>query len=255
MNPFALSALCIFLFMCVMFLIAQIIKNNSIVDVGWGLGFITVAFVTFYTCGSGLLNQKLVTFFTFVWGIRLAVYILIRNWGKSEDFRYAKWRKDWGDAVVVRAFFQVFMLQGIIMFINTLPVVIVNSTSNFQPDLQWLYPVGSAIGLIGFFFEAVGDWQMFAYKSNPHHIGVMNKGLWKYTRHPNYFGEAVQWWAMFILAIPSGRWYISVWAPITITFLLLRVSGVTLLEKKYEGNDEYANYKRKTSAFIPWFPQ
>ena len=252
MNPFEFSALSIFCFMCCMFVIAQLIKNNSIVDMGWGLGFILVAFVTFYAFGDARFNQKLVTFFTFVWGARLAVYILIRNWGKPEDFRYAQWRRDWGKTVVVRAFFQVFMLQGVIMFINTLPIVVVNSTAAINSNLIWLYLLGSIVGLVGFFFEAVGDWQMFEYKSNPHHTGIMNKGLWKYTRHPNYFGEAVQWWAMFMLAIPSGKWYISIWAPVTITFLLLRVSGVTLLEKKYDGNDEYAAYKRNTSAFLPW---
>jgi steroid 5-alpha reductase family enzyme len=255
MSPFAISALTIFAFMCCMFVIAQLIKNNSIVDVGWGLGFIAVAFATFALCGNNMLNQKLVTFFTFVWGTRLAVYILIRNWGKPEDFRYAKWRKDWGKHVVIRAFFQVFMLQGVIMFINTLPIVVVNSTPAINDDLYYLYPIGCVLGSIGFFFEAVGDWQMYEFKSNPHRTGIMNKGLWKYTRHPNYFGEALQWWAMFILAVPSGRWYISLLAPVTITFLLLRVSGVTLLEKKYEGNDDYARYKQHTNAFIPWLPK
>jgi steroid 5-alpha reductase family enzyme len=255
MDPLLLSALCIFCFMCLMFFIALVKKDNSIVDVGWGIGFILVAYITFFFCGQGRLHQKLVTFIVQIWGLRLALYILIRNWGKPEDFRYAQWRKEWGQHVVVRSFFQVFMLQGLIMFINTLPIVIINSTPVIHKSLEWLYPVGSGIGFIGFFFEAVGDWQMYMFKNNPHKHGVMNTGLWRYSRHPNYFGEAVQWWAMFLLAIPSGRWYISILAPVTITFLLLRVSGVTLLEKKYDGNDDYSQYKRSTSSFIPWFPK
>ncbi len=253
MNPFVLSALCIFSFMCLMFIIAQIKKDNSIVDVGWGIGFMMVAFVTFYYYHDHTRHQKLVTFLTTVWGTRLAMYILIRNWGKPEDFRYAKWRQEWGNAVIIRSFFQVFMLQGVVMFINALPIIIVNSTPHIDPSLKWLYPVGSVIGFIGFCFESLGDWQMYMFKTDPHKHGIMNHGLWKYTRHPNYFGEALQWWGFFMLAIPSGMWYLSILAPVTITFLLLRVSGVTMLEKKYEGNDEYSEYKRNTSAFIPWF--
>src|SRR5271156_6051314 len=130
MNPFALSALCIFCFMCCMFVIALVKKDNSIVDVGWGLGFIVVALVTFFYFGYERRPQRLVTFITIIWGLRLASYILIRNMGKPEDFRYAQWRKEWGKNVVWRSFLQVFMLQGVIMFINTLPIVIVNSTAH-----------------------------------------------------------------------------------------------------------------------------
>ncbi|MDB5281748.1 MAG: conserved rane protein of unknown function [Bacteroidota bacterium] len=255
MDPFLLSALCILGFMCIMFAIALIKKDNSIVDGGWGLGIIMVAYVTFIFFGHDRLHQKLVTFITTVWGLRLSAYIIIRNLGKPEDFRYANWRKAWGNHVVLRSFFQVFMLQGALMFVNSLPVIVVNSTPFIHKSLVWIYPIGAVLGAIGFFFEAIGDWQMYNFKSNSHVHGVMNHGLWKYSRHPNYFGEALQWWAMFMLAIPSGRWYITIWAPLTITFLLLRVSGVTLLEKRYEGNDDYSKYKRNTSAFIPWFPK
>jgi steroid 5-alpha reductase family enzyme len=257
MNPFAFSALLILCFMCFMFIVAVAIKDNGIVDVGWGLGFILVAFATFYVYGSARLHQKLVTFIVMIWGMRLSLYIFIRNWGRPEDFRYANWRKEWGNKVIIRSFFQIFILQGVIMFINTLPIVVVNSNQVIDKSLIYLYPIGSVLGLTGFLFEAIGDWQMYSFKSNPHRHqhAIMNKGLWRYSRHPNYFGEAVQWWCMFILAIPSGRWYISIWAPLTITFLLLRVSGVTLLEKKYEGNDDYSAYKRTTNAFIPWIPK
>jgi steroid 5-alpha reductase family enzyme len=241
--------------MCLMFVLAQIKRDNSIVDIGWGLGFIAVAFGTFIYYNDQRLHQKLITYLVFVWGMRLSLYIAVRNWGKPEDFRYVNFRKKWGNHQLIGAFFQVFMLQGIIMFINTLPVVVVNSTPHIIKGWAWIYPWAAGIGLIGFVFEAVGDWQMYMFKNNPHHHGrIMNYGLWRYTRHPNYFGEAVQWWAMFLLSIPSGQWYISIWAPITITFLLLRVSGVTMLEKKYDGDDEYALYKKTTSAFIPWFP-
>ncbi|HWB62682.1 MAG TPA: DUF1295 domain-containing protein, partial [Chitinophagales bacterium] len=223
--------------------------------VGWGVGFIIVAYVTYACFGHFRPRQKLITFLVTIWGLRLALYILIRNWGKPEDFRYAQWRKEWGKNVVWRSFLQVFMLQGVIMFINTLPIVIVNASQHGNRALADVYAAGSLVWGIGFIFEAVGDWQMYMFKTNRHKHGIMKTGLWKYTRHPNYFGEALMWWGIFLIAIPSGQWYISILAPVTITFLLLRVSGVTLLEKKYEGNDDYSNYKRSTNAFIPWLPK
>ena len=256
MNPYLLSAVCIFAFMCTMFVIAQLIKNNSIVDIGWGVGFIIVTVVTFFAFGDDRFHQKLVSYLVIVWALRLSIYIGIRNIGQPEDFRYANWRKEWGSNFLLRSFLQVFMLQGAIMFINVLPVIVVNSDLSVFKSYKVLYPVGVAVWAVGFFFEALGDYQMYMFKSSHHPKGkVMDTGLWKFTRHPNYFGEAVMWWGIFLLAIPSGLWYLSVLAPITITFLLLKVSGVTLLEKKYDGNDAYTEYKRNTNSFIPWFPK
>jgi steroid 5-alpha reductase family enzyme len=256
-NPFLLSALCIFTFMCVMFVIAQLIKDNSIVDVGWGIGFILVAVVTLTVYGDGIFKQRLVSYLVIMWGLRLSLYLMIRNAGRPEDFRYAAWRKEWGDRVMQRSFFRIFMLQGLVMFINTLPVVIVNSGPSVSKKYVLLSCAGTALWVVGFFLEGMADKQLFDFKSDPHpHKNkVMKKGLWKYSRHPNYFGEALMWWGIFLLAIPSGYWYISILAPLTITFLLLKVSGVTMLEKKYEGNDEYSLYKKTTSAFLPWFPK
>lgn len=255
-NPYLLSAVCIFAFMCTMFVIAQLIKNNSIVDIGWGVGFIIVTVVTFFAFGDDRFHQKLVSYLVIVWALRLSIYIGIRNIGQPEDFRYANWRKEWGSNFLLRSFLQVFMLQGAIMFINVLPVIVVNSDLSVFQSYKVLYPSGVAVWAIGFFFEALGDYQMYMFKSSHHPKGkVMDSGLWKFTRHPNYFGEAVMWWGIFLLAIPSGMWYLSVLAPITITFLLLKVSGVTLLEKKYDGNDAYSKYKRNTNSFIPWFPK
>ena len=254
MSSFVAAGICIFSFMCAMFIVAQIIKNNSIADVGWGVGFIVVTFYTFTVFGENLFQQRLISFLVTIWGLRLAFYIGIRNLGEPEDFRYAKWRSDWGNSFLIRSFLQIFMLQGAIMFINTLPIIIINSTSEISTAHTYLYPLGALVWFIGFIFEAVGDMQMYLFKTEHHPKGTINnKGLWKFTRHPNYFGEAVMWWGVFIIAIPSGLWYISLAAPVTITFLLLRVSGVTLLEKKYEGNDAYSLYKKNTSSFIPWF--
>jgi steroid 5-alpha reductase family enzyme len=255
MEPFLLSAFCIFCFMCLLFMIAQVKQDNGIVDGGWGIGFVLVAALTLSQYGHYYPKQKLTMFLVALWGLRLASYIIIRNWDKPEDFRYAKWRQEWGDKFIVRSFLQVFMLQGVIMFITCLPVIVINSTGHTR-SLASLYPVGAGVWLLGFCFESIADHQMFFFKENPNNSGkVMNKGLWKYSRHPNYFGEALQWWGIFIISIPSGMWYVSALSPLTITFLLLKVSGVTMLEKKYEGNDKYEEYKSKTNAFIPWLPK
>lgn len=256
MNIYLLAALCIVVFMLLLFVVSLVKKDMSVADIGWGFGFVLVAIVSFFVCGNDRFHQKIVTYLVFIWGLRLSFYIGMRNWGKPEDFRYANWRKEWGDTVIWRSFLQVFMLQGLIMFINLLPVLVVNSGGDIMNSYKALYPIGCVVWGIGFLFEAVGDWQMYMFREGHHQKkAIMNHGLWRYTRHPNYFGEAVMWWGIFLLSIPSGYWYISVWGPVTITFLLLRVSGVTLLEKKYEGNDAYALYKQQTSAFIPWFPK
>lgn len=257
LHPLGLSGLCIFGFMCTMFVVALILKKNSIVDSAWGVGFIIVCTVTLLqNKGENYpAKQTLMMFIVALWGLRLASYIAIRSWGKPEDFRYAQWRKQWGKNVVWRSFLQVFMLQGIIMFIISLPIIVVNST----PHTTWggsLYPIGAVIWLIGFICESVADHQMFFFKEKKSNHGrVMHHGLWKYSRHPNYFGETLVWWGIYIVSIPSGYWYITIISPVVITFLLLKVSGVTLLEKKYDGNDEYALYKQKTNAFIPWLPK
>ncbi len=256
MNPFLISAITIFAYMVLVFILAQILRNNSIVDIAWGGGFIFAAHATYFNADEHTFAAKLVTTLVIFWGVRLGAYLLLRNWGKPEDWRYANWRKEWGKYATIRAFFQVFMLQGVMMFIISLPVTVANSYHVINERFSGLHLLGCILFAIGFYFEAVGDAQMFLFKSDKRHAGkVMNRGLWRFTRHPNYFGEVLMWWGIFFIAAPSSLWYISIWAPLTITFLLLKVSGVTMLEKKYEGHDAYSVYKQHTNAFFPWFPK
>ncbi len=249
-----LSATIIFGFMNVMFVIAQLKKDNSIVDIGWGLGFLAVV--------TGLListESEGVVQFTFfgmiaLWSLRLAGYIYKRNKGAGEDFRYAAWRKEWGKHVVWRAYLQVFMLQGSIMWIVLSPSYAVFTMP--EDTFSATHYVGLVLWCIGFYFEAVGDAQMMHFKSDPKNKGkVMNTGLWRYTRHPNYFGEALLWWGFGVYSFNLELWWLSIIGPALITFLLLKVSGVTMLERKYEGNPKYAYYQRTTNAFLPWFPK
>jgi steroid 5-alpha reductase family enzyme len=254
MNPFLLSALLIFSYMCLLFLLSRLLKSYTILDIGWGLGFILVAFATFFFLSNLRLHQKLLTFLTLIWGLRLSLSLLIRDWGKAEDIRFIEMRKKWGNNEMLYSFFELFMLRGLLMFICTLPVVVVNSTAYVNKDWAWMYPLGSFFGLVGFFFESVGDWQLYMFQTNPHKHGIMQTGLWKYSQHPNYFGQAVQAWCMFFLAAPSGSSYITILAPLIITFLLVKISTSKLPAEKYQANQVYEAYKKRTNAFLPWYP-
>lgn len=249
-----LSALLVFIFMTVLFLIAQVIKNNSIVDIGWGIGFIVIAVAGMIASEIYAPRQLLLSAMILCWGLRLAVYIFIRNKGKGEDYRYRQWREEWGRHVVWRSFLQVFMLQGFIMLLIALPLMAVNASP--ANTLTWIDVAGFLVWSVGFYFEAVSDYQMMQFKKEPGSKGkIMTRGLWKYSRHPNYFGEALLWWGIFLVSISAGYWWISIISPALITFLLLKVSGVAMLEKKYKGNAEFEAYAERTSAFLPLPPK
>ncbi len=247
-------AVAVFIYFLIFFLVAQVIKNNSIVDMGWGAGFIVVTLVALFSQGTYTERSLLVAALVFIWGGRLSYHIVRRNWGKPEDFRYAKWRKEWGRWLVPRAFFQVFMLQGALMLVIAYPIILINANST--PGLRFLDFLGLLVWLTGFYFEAVGDKQLAQFKQDPANKGhIIKTGLWKYSRHPNYFGEATMWWGIFILALSVPQGWTGIISPLTITGMLLFVSGVPMLEKKYQDNKEFQAYARVTSKFFPWFPK
>ena len=225
-------------------------------DIFWGLGFVIIAWNTFLHTHGYLTRQLLVTLLTTVWGIRLALHIFARSLGKGEDRRYQAFRAKIGGNYWIVSLVTVFGLQALLLWIVVLPVQIAQISPT--PDrLIWTDFLGASIWLVGFFFEAVGDFQLQKFKKDPANKGkVMDRGLWAYTRHPNYFGEALIWWGMFIVSManPSNVWVIV--GPILITILLLKVSGVTLLEKTIvETRPHYRDYIERTNAFLPWFPK
>lgn len=246
------SAVGILIFVVVVYCIAQYIRDNSIVDIAWGMGFILAAGIAFFESGSFFTQNLLVNALVFVWGLRLSVYIFVRHRGKGEDYRYKEMREGWGSNVALMGLLKVFLPQAIVMFIIAFPVLVINC---FPHDGFMITDMaGLMIWILGFYFEAVGDQQMFSYKKDPANKGkVMRTGLWKYTRHPNYFGEAAMWWGIFLIAIPSGYWYLSFWSPVVITLLIVKVTGVELLEKKYKDHPEYQQYIQTTNSFLPWF--
>lgn len=240
----------------ILYFIALYIKNNSIVDSFWGVGFIITAIASISVSHYFAFPQFFITALVFLWGSRLSIRIFMRNQGKPEDWRYAKWRQDWGKFVVLRSFTDVFLLQGILCLVISIPVIVVNIKAS-NTKLPILVFLGALVWLIGFLFESISDNQLDNFKQSKHKEGtVLDTGLWKYSRHPNYFGEAMQWWGIGIIALGfvSTQWILLI-GPITITFLLLKVSGVPLLEKKMSKNPKYQEYMKKTNKFIPRLPK
>lgn len=254
MELYMESAILVFVYMTLFFIIATIIKNNSIVDYGWGLGFVLIGIYSLIRSGNYNSKTLLVAILVSVWGIRLFYHIFLRNHAKPEDFRYATWRREWGKWLIPRAFLQVFMLQGMLMLIIAYPIILNNANS--EGKLGFLEIIGLVIWIIGFVFEALGDKQLKEFiRTRKTKVSIIKTGLWKYTRHPNYFGEATMWWGIFLIALASKNGIWSIISPITITLLLVFVSGVPMLEKHYKDNAEYQEYAARTSKFIPWFPK
>jgi steroid 5-alpha reductase family enzyme len=254
-NIFLSSGMIILLLMTLLWLISLALKNSSIVDIFWGAGFVIVAWLSFVKVSSGLLaRQMLMVGLVTLWGMRLSIHILIRNRGKGEDFRYAAWREEHGFRWWWRSYLQVFLLQGSLMWIIAAPVLVAQHGAGPE-SLTWLDGLGVAFWAVGFVFETVGDWQLVRFKSEPSNKGKMlTAGLWHYTRHPNYFGDSLQWWGFyFIAAAAGGGW--TIFSPLLMTYLLTRVSGVTLLERTMQTRPGYNEYIRKTPAFLPWFPK
>lgn len=253
----------ILIFMLIVFVIAQILKNNSIIDIFWGLGFVLLSTIYILNAKPYVENAQVVTtaevlhYLVFFWGLRLSFHILIYNWNKPEDWRYKNFRDNWSKKKIphwLGAFVQVFMLQGFFMFIIALPII--NSNQYFTPITNLTY-LGIFIWIIGFLFESISDYQKYIFKKNPANKNkILTTGLWKYSRHPNYFGECIMWWAIFIISINFfhlAATIVNLVSPIVITWLLTKVSGVPMLEHKYKNNEEYQQYIKNTSSFFPKF--
>ncbi len=251
-----LSLLVVVAFMTAGWLLSLARNDSSVVDVFWGLGFVLGALL-YLVATEGFIGRKiLITTLIAIWGLRLSLYILWRNWGKGEDYRYGKWREEAGGSFWWISFLRVFLLQGLLLWLISMPILAAQFAED--PDrLTVIDLLGALVWGVGFFFEAVGDWQLVRFKADPANLGkVMRSGLWAYTRHPNYFGDATAWWGYFIIAAGTTYGYLTFFSPILMTLLLLRVSGVVLLERtQIETKLGYRDYIESTSAFLPWFPR
>lgn len=248
MSSYAIIALSLFLYMSVWFIVACLLERNDVADMAWGSAFVIMSWIA-YMFSDHSARSVLVNLLVTLWGVRLTWHIARRNMRKSEDSRYAAWRATWKH-FYLRSFLQIFLLQGLCLYIVLFPVLFIHAST--PVPLQLLDVVGIAIWLIGFAFESVGDRQLKDFLRDPANKGkIMDKGLWAYSRHPNYFGEVLQWWGIFLfsLALPYG--YVTIIGPLLITVLILFVSGIPMLEKKYAGRPDFEAYKKRTSIFVP----
>ncbi|MEI6345793.1 MAG: DUF1295 domain-containing protein [bacterium] len=254
MNYYLTLALLLFVYMSLWFVVSLVKKRNDVADVAWGLGFVLMTWTSFFLAGNSSVRGMLVGILVSIWGVRLAWHIHARNKGKTEDYRYLAWRKEWGKWFYLRSYLQVYLLQGVLLFLIVSPVLFINK--NVGPDLGLLDGIGVAVWLFGFYFEAVGDAQLARFIKDPANKGkLMQSGLWAYTRHPNYFGEVVQWWGIWIVAMSIPGGLIGIIGPVTITILILKVSGIPMLEKRMEENPDFAEYKQRVSVFFPLPPR
>lgn len=242
--------------MTLLWLVSVFLKNASIVDPFWGLGFVIADVFYFYKTDGLELRKLIVLSLLTIWGLRLSIYLGWRNLGKGEDFRYQKFRKDYGEKRYWWiSFFQVFLLQGVLLWLISAPLLSAQFYSGGS-DLNFFDYAAITIWIIGFSFEAGGDFQLARFKSDPNNKGkVLNTGFWKYTRHPNYFGDASVWWAFGLFSVAAGS-YLPLLSSLLMTLLIVKVSGVSLLEKTLKNTKpQYKDYVEKTSAFFPWFPK
>lgn len=254
LQSVAIAALAVFWYMLALFVLALLRRDNSIADIGWGPGFILLTgLVLWYHAPSGS-RPALVLALVAIWGLRLSVHIFLRNWARGEDWRYAQWRVRWGRWWPLRSFLQVFLLQGLMMIVIALPAVWVATYGGGR--FVRTDAIGLAVWLVGFLCEVIADAQLARFQKDPANYGrVLQRGLWRYSRHPNYFGEVLMWWGLWLIALPTPGGWLSVLGPLVITVLITRVSGIPLTESRQMANPEFRDYARRTSAFIPWFPK
>lgn len=241
--------------MLALWIVALVRRDASLADPFWGLGFLLVAWIAGWQNTPLQQRTLLMAILVTLWGLRLMLFLAWRNVGQGEDPRYVAMREHHGARFWWVSLFTVFLLQGLLMWLISLPVQAA-STIRPAPRLGWLDGLGVAIWIVGFFFESVGDWQLARFKANPQSAGqIMDRGLWRYTRHPNYFGDFCIWWGIYLIATAGGAaWTIG--SPLLMSLLLMRVSGVTLLESTItDRRPGYAAYRARTNAFFPGPPK
>jgi steroid 5-alpha reductase family enzyme len=243
--------------MLLLWLLSLRLRDASIVDIWWGPGFAAIAAFTFWLGTDGdPARSRLVLVLAGAWGLRLGAYLFWRNAGKGEDYRYQAMRRHFGERFPRVSLVRVFGFQGLLMWFISLPLQLAQTggSTGGLGALDWL---GAAVVAAGLLCESVGDFQLARFKADPANAGrVMDRGLWRYTRHPNYFGDCVVWWGLWLVACGAPGGVYTLLSPALMTYLLLRVSGVALLERGLvKRKPAYADYIARTSAFVPLPPR
>ena len=256
-NVFLDAALLILAGMSVMAVVGLRARDNSLVDIAYGPLFVLAGWGAWLAAdGMSDLQPRPLMLLTLVsvWGVRLGLHIGLRDRGRGEDFRYRRFREEWGDTIVWRSLLQIYLLQGAVVLVIATPILLAIAAPGGR--LGVADGIGVLLFAAGLLFEAVRDWQMTVFKRQGENRGrLIRSGLWRFSRHPNYFGEALLWWGIFLIGLGAGSGWYGLVSPLVIAFLLLKVSGIPMLEAKYRDNPEFADYKARTSAFFPWFPR
>lgn len=242
------------------FIISQIKKNNGLIDIAWGSGIVVSAISSLFISNEFNILKIVITIITVFWGLRLSSYLFVRNFNKPEDYRYQKMRNKWQTKLKTKAFFKVFLLQSVLNYLIGLPVILTNLQIGYiNSSLSGLVLIiGVTIFMIGFIIESLADYQLKKFKNDSKNKGkILTSGLWKYSRHPNYFGESLLWIGIFIVSQAQLSLFslIGIISPILITLFVRYVSGVPILERRYKDNLEYQKYAKKTAIFIPLPPK
>ena len=249
------AALTLLAYMCLMYLVGLLARDNSLVDIAYGPAFVVAGWSAWWQAGAEaqfrpLLLLALVT----LWGVRLGLHLGLRHRGRGEDFRYRQFREAWGRTILWRRFLQIYLLQGGVVLVILMPVLLAIAAPG--PGPRWTDLAGLLVFALGFLFEAIGDWQLLRFKRDPANRGrIIQEGLWTWTRHPNYFGEALLWWGIAAFAWPLPGGWNALASPLLVTFLLLCVSGVPVLEDKWQSHPDFPEYRRRTSLFFPKPPR
>lgn len=250
-----LAVLAVFIFQTITFMFAARYKNNGLADISWGMGFVTITLTLLSAIPQPTVWQILFSGAIVIWGLRLSAYLFIRNAGKKEDERYAAWRADWlkkGERYTfIRSYAQVFLLQGLLLILVATPIYgILLFSKNNHP---FLFYIGAIIWLFGFIYEAVSDYQKSKFKSDPNNKNIpCTIGLWKLSRHPNYFGEIVLWWGLSLMAFSVSHVWVFA-GPLLLSWLILKVSGIPMLTARYKNIPAYKEYLEKTPALVPFW--
>ena len=248
-HPYSIALIAVLAISAISWIVSVIKRDVSFVDSLWSLFFVISA-ITFAAAAQPLsIRGTVVLILVVVWALRLSIYITARNWGEPEDYRYQSIRAKYEPGFTYKSLYIVFGLQGVLAWLIALPLLPAITSDS---ALSWIDAVAALLWFVGFFFEAVGDYQLSRFKSREENNGqVLDKGLWRYTRHPNYFGDFCIWWSFYLFAIASGGWW-SIVSPLLMSLLLLKVSGVAMLERTIsDRRPKYAEYVRRTNVFFP----
>jgi len=235
-------------YMTIWFVIARLSNRADIVDTAWGLGFVYVIWLAWRLWGSEGGVPLLIVLFVTAWGLRLAWHIFRRTIKKSEDHRYAAYRKKWQDLFWLHTYTRIFLVQALLLLVICSSAIA--GIISDQPAFTPLLVLGFLVWAVGIICEAVADYQLGQFVKTKKKGEIMQAGLWRYSRHPNYFGEVASWWGAALVGLSLGQWWAVIGAAV-ITLLITKISGIPLLEKHYANNKAFQKYKKHTSVLIP----